>query len=130
MIFITNGTRKVNVDFIKEININKYEADHIFSIKIIDNADNRFSLDVDILGMLEAEYAGTSLEDYDLQPFAREIRDKTIEDFEQSNCLETALEACENDKLKGTIKEINIEDLVYNNLLELADNFTVPIIFE
>lgn len=129
MIFITNGTRRINADFVKEIDINDKAENHIFSIKIVDNADNVEVLNVDILRLLKAEFCGTSIKECELKEFAKKIKDKTAEDFEQLNCLETMLEICEN-KARNFIKEIDLEELVYNNLLELADNFTVPIIFE
>lgn len=126
MLFITNRTKKINANFIKELDVNLETLDHIFSIKITDNADNRFFLDVDILELLKGEYRGTSLEDYDLKAFARQIREKTINDFEQLNCLETALHVCENSKV-STIKEIDIEELVYDNLLKFTDEFVSKI---
>lgn len=122
MLFITNRTKKVNANFIKELDINSKAEDHVFSIKMIDNMDNIETLDVDVLEMIKSECAGVNFANCDFEAFSKAVKDKTIEDFEQSNCLETALETCEN-KLRSTIKEINIEDLVYDNFLKLADTY-------
>lgn len=108
MKFLKNNVRRVNLNFIKEFEVNEGSNRDTFSIQLIDGNDNINTIDVNIRDMIDSE--GFKIEESAKRILISEIKDECWSRF------------ADND-LFYKKDEIDISDIVYDCYMDIVDMY-------
>lgn len=125
MLFLKNGTRRINLMFVKEFEVDTTQGNNLFTIRIIDNADNVTYITVDVLALIKRNDLDYRIDKKYLDEIIDQIKDKTEEDLEQSNYFENIMFSpnLDYDPSKTPVNEIDFEEIVYNNAEDITDRY-------
>ena len=124
MVLLKNKGVRINLLFIKKLEVDTKTGDSIFSLKVTDNKEKIMYISTDILDLILKNKFDKFIEQEDLNKVIKQIKEKTIEDFTKYsniNNLMYALPVTEYEDEK--IYEIDVEEIIYQNTERIIDSY-------
>lgn len=125
MLFLKNGTRRINLMFVKEFEVDTTQGNNLFTIRIIDNENNVNYISIDVLELIQRNDLDYKIDKKYLGEIIDQIKDKTEEDLEQCNYFKNIMFSpnLDYDPEENPINEIDFEEIVYNHAEDITDRY-------
>lgn len=106
--FLKNNDYRINLEYVKEFEVNKNSSEEVFSIKIVDNKDNIKTIDINIREMLEEE--GFKIDKSKEREIIKKVKKECYYKISSNDLF------CNK-------KDLDIDDMVYDCFLSILDMY-------
>lgn len=124
MVLLKNKGIRINLLFIKRLEVDTKTGDSVFSLKVTDNKEKIMYISTDILELILKNKFDKFIEQEDLNKVIKQIKEKTIEDFTKYKNINNIMYALPTKEFEDErIFEIDVEEIIYNNTERIIDSY-------